>query len=92
MFNKIALDCIYCKKLQKKLLDQMMGPLSNSQLSISPVFYFTLVDLWGPVRSYVPGYEKVTRNSAKKPHDVYIMVFACCATGTLSSLYKNSVF
>ena len=84
LFNKIALDCIYCKKLQKKLLDQMMGPLSDSQLSISPVFYFTLVDLWGPIRSYVPGYEKVTRNAARKPHDVYFMVFACCATGTVN--------
>ena len=61
-----------------------MGPLSQSQTTISPVFYFTLVDLWGPLKSYVPGYEKVTRSTAEKPHQVYMLVFACCATGTVN--------
>ena len=85
LFNQISADCVYCKKLQKKLLEQIMGPLSESQLSISPVFFFTLVDLWGPLRSYVPGYEKVTRSvKHAKPHEIYILVFACCATGTVN--------
>ena len=48
-----------------------MGPLAQPQLTISPVFYFTLVDLWGPLRAFVPGYEKVTRSAAdRKPHDI----------------------
>ena len=84
IFTEIARNCIYCKKLRKKLLDQMMGPLSQSQTTISPVFYFTLVDLWGPLKSFVPGYEKVTRSTVDKPHQVYMMVFACCATGTVN--------
>ena len=61
-----------------------MGSLSFTQTTISPVFYFTLVDLWGPLTSYVPGYEKVTRSTADKPHEVYMLVFACCATGTIN--------
>ena len=61
-----------------------MGPLSDSQLTISPVFFFTLVDLWGPLTAYVPGYEKVTRSTADKPHQIYILVFACCATDTVN--------
>ena len=84
IFTEIARNCIYCKKIRKKVLEQMMGPLSQSQITISPVFYFCLVDLWGPLNSYVPGYEKVTRSSIDKPHQVYMMVFACCATGTVN--------
>ena len=61
-----------------------MGPLADSQLAISPVFFYTLVDLWGPLTSFVPGYEKlgVTRATADKSYNVYIMVFVCAATGT----------
>ena len=69
IFSHISKDCDYCKKLRKKLAEQMMGPLDPSQTSIAPVFYFTLIDLWGPLPSFVPGYEKMTRSSASKPHD-----------------------
>merc|ERR1719233_2627379 len=80
------MDCMFCKKLQRKLLKQIMGPLADSQLTISPVFFYTLVDLWGPLTSYVPGYEKlgVTRATADKSYNVYIMVFVCAATGTVN--------
>ena len=84
LFKDISADCVYCKMLQKKVLQQMMGPLSESQLSILPVFYYTLTDLWGPLRSFVPGYEKVTRSTSDKPHEIYILVFACCATGAVN--------
>ena len=61
-----------------------MGPLADSQVTISPVFYCCLVDLWGPITAYVPGYEKVTRSTADKPYEIYMMVFGCCATGTIN--------
>ena len=67
LFTHIAHECCYCKRLGKKLAEQMMGPLSFTQTTISPVFYFTLVDLWGPLTSFVPGYEKITRSTADKP-------------------------
>ena len=44
IFEQIAKDCIYCKKLRKRCLDQVMGNLGSSQISISPIFYFTMVD------------------------------------------------
>ena len=84
MFSSISKDCLYCKKIRGKYLEQVMGPLSETQLSISPVFYYTLVDLWGPLKSFVPGYEKITRSTVDKPHEIYMMVFACCATGTVN--------
>ena len=49
------------------------------------MFFFTLVDLWGPLKAYVPGYEKVTRSTAdRKAHEIYMLVFACAATGTVN--------
>ena len=84
IFNAISIDCIYCKKLRKKLLDQVMGPLAECQVTFSPMFYFTLVDLWGPLTAYAPGYEKVTRGSNSKPYNFYFMIFACCTTGTVN--------
>ena len=87
LFNTVSTDCIFCAKMQKKLLKQIMGPLSDSQITISPVFYFTIVDLWGPLTSYVPGYEKlgVTRSTADKSYSIYVMVFVCVATGTVNT-------
>ena len=84
IFDKISKDCVYCKKLRGKYLEQVMGPFDSSQVTISPVFYFTMVDLWGPIQSFVPGYEKVTRSTSNKPHEIYFLVFACCATGTVN--------
>ena len=84
IFRQISEDCVYCKILRKKYLKQVMGPLQECQTSISPVFYYTLVDLWGPLRSYVKGYEKTTRSTAAKPHEVYMMVFVCAATGCIN--------
>ena len=80
----MSADCNYCKKLQKKFMEQIMGPLASSQVTISPVFFYTLLDLWGPLTSYVPGYEKVTRSNSSKPQEIYIMVFACAATGCVN--------
>ena len=56
-----------------------MGPLADSQPTISPVFFNTLVDLWGP------GYKNlgVTRAKADKSYHVYTMVFVCAATSTV---------
>merc|ERR1711867_193630 len=50
LFLQVSQDCIFCKLKLKKYLKQIMGPLSNLQLSISPVFYITLVDLWDLLR------------------------------------------
>ena len=38
-----------------------MGPIAQGQLIIAPAFYATMLDLFGPVKSYVPGYERQTR-------------------------------
>ena len=76
-------ECIFCQKMLRKYTKQLMGPLSDEQLSISPVFYYTYADAWGPLRAYVPGFEKSTR-AGSKVYEVYILVFGCAATGTVN--------
>ena len=65
-----------------------MGPLADSQISLSPVFYFSLLDLWGPLRTYCPGYERTTYTrgtvSYAKHYEVYYMVVACVVTGAVN--------
>ena len=56
-----------------------MGSLTDCQLTISPTFYYCLVDMWGPVKTYCPGYEKQTRQN--KSYESYFLVFSCVATG-----------
>ena len=61
IFKNISLNCIICMKDRKRYLKMVMGGLSDSQLTVSPLFYFTMVDMWGPITAYcwIPeNYEK----------------------------------
>ena len=60
-----------------------MGPLSDFQLSISPIFYYTFVDSFGPLKAFVPGYEGSTR-SGDKAVQLQMLVFCCAATGMVN--------
>ena len=88
VYEAVEEDCIRCKILKKRYLEQMMGPLADSQISLSPVFYFSLLDLWGPLRTYCPGYERTTYTrgtvSYAKHYEVYYMVVACVVTGAVN--------
>ena len=69
-------------KERKDYMKLVMGGLTDCQLSISPVFYYTLVDMWGPVKCYCPGYERLTRRD--KSYEVHFLVFSCVATGAVN--------
>ena len=45
LFKDIADDCLFCKKLRQVYVRKLMGPLSDKQLCISPLFYFVMMDL-----------------------------------------------
>ena len=57
-----------------------MGPVASEQLIIAPPFYITMVDLFGPLRSYVPGFERVTRARRELESKVHILVGVCVTT------------
>ena len=56
LFKEISEECVVCKKLRLDYLKQIMGPLSEYQMSVSPIFFYTYIDAWGPLKSYVPGF------------------------------------
>ena len=58
-----------------------MGPLDDVQISISPIFYATYVDAYGPVKGYTIGHSMATRRGVKN-FDLYLVIFCCAATGT----------
>ena len=66
---------------RKRLLKQIMGPLSKYQVSISPLFYYCMVDMWGPLSIYAQGFERNTRSAAAKKYKAYFLIFVCAVTG-----------
>ena len=83
LFRAIGEDCVKCKKMRKKFLEVEMGALHDSQITVSPIFFATMVDCFGPLKCYCPGYERVTRGG-EKTYKVWMMVFCCMATGTIN--------
>ena len=83
IFKEVGDDCIYCKKLGLRYTKQLMGPLSDTQLTISPIFYFSYLDMWGPIHVYTPGFEKRTRNR-RMEYEVYMLVIGCAVTGAIN--------
>ena len=47
---------------------------------IAPPFYVTMIDLFGPIESYVPGFERNTRNRKVLQSKMYVMVAVCVTT------------
>ena len=83
LMKHIRDECTFCQKLLLRYVRQTMGPLSDQQLSISPVFYYCLADAWGPLRAYVPNYQRNTR-AGDKTYDIYMLIFGCAATSTIN--------
>ena len=83
LMKDIRKECVFCQKLLLKHIQQIMGPLSDQQLTVSTIFYFTLIDAWGPLKSFVPEYQRST-HSGSRIHDIYMVVFACAATGSVN--------
>ena len=45
LFKEIADHGINCKRNQKKIIEQLMGPLTDSQITISHIFYYCYMDI-----------------------------------------------
>ena len=92
LYREIANECIRCHIKRKKLVEVPMGPVAQEQLMIAPPFYITMLDLFGPVSSYVPGYEKETRTRSSLDSKLYIMVAVCVTTKlvNLQAMEKKS--
>eukprot|EP00794_Sanderia_malayensis_P000920 gene920-biopygen181 len=56
-----------------RIVEMAMGPVSACNLTITPAFYFTQLDLSGPYMSYSPQHKRTTIK-------IWLIVFCCCST------------
>lgn len=82
IFRRIGSECAVCQKKRGQYMEQIMGHLRELEISVTPVFYATMMDSWGPFTVYCPGYERSTQSS--KPYNAHMMVMVCCATGSVN--------
>ena len=80
LYREIGENCIKCRIKRKKFLEVPMGLISDHQLKICPPFWIAQVDLFGPVKVFVPGFERKTRNRQVVEAKVWVLVFACPVT------------
>ena len=80
LYRELAEECIKCHMKRKKYMEVPMGPVASEQLVIAPPFFITMMDLFGPLRSFVPGFERVTRARRELESKVHILVGVCVTT------------
>ena len=81
LYRELGEQCIRCKIKRKKYLEAAFGPLKETQLALAPPMYFCQMDLFGPIRLYVPGKERETRATKAQPAvQGHVMVFVCPTT------------
>ena len=73
MVKSIKLNCVVCKKIEKKLTGQVMGKLPEERLKPAPPWSSTAIDLFGPFN--IRG--EVKKRTIGKAYGV---LFNCLAT------------
>ena len=84
LFKELSEECIRCKIKRGRFIKASMGPLSSMQFIVAPPFFACQVDLFGPCRVFVPGYEKETRATKVKESKVWVFVTVCVVTSTVN--------
>ena len=69
-----------CKAKRRKYIEIPMGLISEHQLKVSPPFWISQMDFFGPFQVYVPGFEKSTRNRQALKSECNVLIFACPVT------------
>ena len=79
LFKELSEECIRCKIKRGRFIKASMG-----QFIVAPPFFACQVDLFGPCRVFVPGYEKETRATKVKESKVWLFVIVCVVTSTVN--------
>ena len=64
LYRELSQECIRCNMRRKKFLEVRMGGVKPEQLIVAPPFWACQIDLFGPYKTFVPGYERQTRKQA----------------------------
>ncbi|XP_068756918.1 uncharacterized protein [Montipora capricornis] len=73
MVKSISYNCVICKKLDKRLSEQIMGKLPVDRLKPSPAWTCTAIDLFGPFKIR----DEVKKRTTGKTYGV---IFNCLGT------------
>ena len=84
LFRELNNECIRCKMKRGKFIKVATGPIGQKQLLVAPPFYACQVDLFGPLRTFVPGFERETRSSKVKESKVWIFTSVCVVTSNVN--------
>jgi len=77
IIKKIKRNCIRCRHLKKKTVSIEMGKLSSPSLTVAPAFYFSQIDLAGPLKAYC-------NHNKRSTIKVWMAVFCCVTTSATS--------
>ena len=75
--NQVRKSCPKCRRYKQKLIEVKMGEVHPTRLTIAPAFYFTQLDLMGPMTAYSEHQHRSTIN-------IWGAVFKCPATGAVA--------
>ena len=84
LFRELSNGCMRCKIKRGNFIKAATGPLGDKQLIVAPPFYACQIDLFGPMRVFVPGYEKETRATKVKESKVWILTSVCIVTSNVN--------
>ena len=73
LVSRIRYNCVPCRRLDRKLQEQVMAPLPPERLNPAPVWHYTALDLFGPF----PIKGEVNKRSSGKGYGV---IFTCLLT------------
>ena len=76
------LDCVHI--LHGLFVQSSMGPRDPSSYSVTPAFWVSQADLFGPLTIYVLGWEASTRNSLALHSKLWAMDFVCCLSKAIN--------
>ena len=78
LVKQIKRDCERCKILANRTIEVSMGPVSTTNITTAPAFYYTQVDLAGPFKA-------CTLHNQRKTITIWMCVF-CCTTTTTTNI------
>ena len=62
---------------RKRYIEAEMGGLKSEQFIIAPPFWVSQIDLFGPYQTFVPGFERQTRNRKMLECQVWVLAIVC---------------
>ena len=81
LYKELGQNCPRCAMKRQRYLKAAFGPINEAQLTLAPPFFFAQMDLFGPVKVYVPGKERETRlGKPAADSKCWVVVFVCPTT------------